>query len=355
MAAELLSQTLSQTIVNGFVQYQLVQTYQVLVPTRTTGPVAVINEVGLPLIGQSTIVDGITVWCRSKSDSQPDPTSAATRWVVVCNFSNNTSSFGRDSNGDPVSTPDEEVKQVAITWQEEQEPVEDAKFVAVWNALPWATLPGSVVTAPPWIPTTEGPVMNSAATPFELQRPKFTKQISVSRNEASWNNLWDTYINKVNSDEITITQEDSTGTKLSQTYPIGTLLMRPPTKTDIWADAIMYFRVTFNMLYRENTWTHYQVDAGTAEYLSTDQYKPDGLSTYTAQELEDEFNITADFGRVEVTTKGTEGATTLSGPQNFNGYGRVSPNKQPASADPKDLFYLSYKYFEEIAFAPLNL
>ena len=58
--AEKVSQDLTETINSGFLQYNVVETYQVLTDNREDPPAIALTAPGLPAIGQIAIVNGTT-------------------------------------------------------------------------------------------------------------------------------------------------------------------------------------------------------------------------------------------------------------------------------------------------------
>ena len=358
-SANKVSENLSETIVNGFVQYTVSQVFQVLTDNRTDPPSVALTAAGLPGIGQVALVAGTTsqVWCTSRKPTRQDSDSTGKKWFVACDFTNLTANFERGPTGNPITSPEEVTKTVDVQWLEYTEPIDDAKLLVWTQGGPlWAN--GATPIATPNYQssqtTTPGPVTNSAGVPVVIDRTAYRKIIHVTTVVDSWDNDWDAFTNKLNSDSVTIEETDSAGTPFSQTYEPLTLRMKPPKKENEWRDSRLYYRRTFSMEHNPNTWLHGELDIGTQRFLFEGQYKPGG-GTYTASDISNQ-GIQGDEGYEEILSKDIDGTkSTLSRPIKLNGHGMEIPVLRDTPYDNKKAFFSNWEIYETAAFSGLNL
>jgi hypothetical protein len=285
MTATLIKRTGGSTRVNGFIQYQETHTFQVLAP-RTSSIVRILNWPGIPAAGSKALLAGNTVWVGSPTVDHPQ--LDADRFIVTVPYTNQTSQFERNALGDPVDDPTQAVKRVTINWEDKEEPVNFARFRGATKNAP-EMQGGTFITSaakPDWVK--DGPVTNSAGEPVMVMRKKRVKHISVSRVSRDWQQSWEDYQNAVNTDDVTIIEQDKDGTRATHSFPKYTLKMSISTPNE-WKDGKLYFRPTFHMEYNEKTWIHAEVDRGTKRRVFVGQSKPedkDGNTTYSADDLE---------------------------------------------------------------------
>ena len=364
MAADLVKEDYTESIAQGFIQSELTQVYQVLMNNRTDKPSQVLQQSGIPVLGQPSVLaaTGALVWCTSRTPTRDQTGATERQWLVTCKFTNYTQQFERDQNGNPVENPADAVKRVEVQYVEYQEPVTDALLYNVTQNGPAGT-PGAVFfPKPTWFPSASlaaderGPVMVSNGRPVEVFRSAYRKVVSVSQVFRNWNNSWDNYAGKVNNDEITITESDSEGQRWSETFPAYTLRMLPPARENIWKDAKLYYRRTMTMEHNALTWRHSEMDRDTARRVFVGQKRADG-ETYTQEQL-DELQIEGEWGYQEITTMTAEGERVAIGNHvAFNGWGMEQPVMRGDSMmyTPDRAFFTNWDIHREIAFAPLNL
>lgn len=336
-AATLISRSGGSTWVNGFIQYDLTHTYQVLAD-RNSSIVTILNWPGIPAAGSTAILGGATVWVGRPQVTQPNPD--VDRFIVTVPYGNLTSQFERDQNGNPVSDPTKAVKRVTIDYSDEPEPVTNARLRKITYQRPeWDPLAVTRAT-PDWLPEW-GPVTNSAGEPIHLERTKRVKQITVQRVERNWSNTWDDYQNAINSDTVTIEVRDSDGLRATHTFKPYTLKMVIRTPEE-WKDAKLYFRPTFIMDHNTETWVHAEVDRGTKRRASLSQYNPDTGSLYTPAELNAK-NINGEYGFTSIMTDGD--TVAIGEPVLFNGTGAEQPTARTDGLTPTgemEPYFLNY-------------
>ena len=362
--AELIKQDLTETISNGFVQYDLVNVYQTFTENRTDGFAGPLNAPGLPPRSLVLAGFGVTVHCTGRRAFRVDTEATEKKWNVECKFTNFTGHFERDADGNPVEDPTEAVKRVDFEWLEFNEPITDARFrgftfrgpefaegaIPTNNNLPPQFAEHGYLDDPP----KPSPIINSASVPILLERTNFRRVIKVSSIVSQWDNSWDDLPNSINSDEITIEESDSQGVRWSGTFQPLTLRMRPPGKENVWKDGRLYYRLTFVMEHNKNRWIHSELDAGTKRLVYVGQTKPDG-SSYTQEDL-DTLGIGGTYGYEEITTRDAEGTKVAIGdPIRFNGYGMELPVARAGGGPVNGNFFGNWDIHDIIPFAELNL
>lgn len=361
MSADLYDEDLNESIVDGFKRIDLIRTYKVITDSRTDSAFAARNQAGVPKLG--AVVSTTTGEILQVTNVHPrraavDQTGRL--WMVAVTMSNGTNDFPRDINGRPVSNVTQAVKDVDIQWLEEQEDVTGAKLLSITKKKPWDDAgPGDVLTVPNWLQAQQsgtGPVTNSAGVVQDVQRSTFRKLITVSKWVGTWTDYSD-YLGKINTDEITITQGDAQGTKLTEVCPARSLLLHDVIKEDVWQDGILYFRQRFVLSKHPRRWIHSQIDQGTKRILIVDeQYKPDNSGDKIDQAYLDAANIESTWGYEEITTTDQNGnVVALGEPVRFNGWGSNSPNERAATYDGNEPVFMNYQVYGERSFAGLNL
>ena len=352
--AELKKQKLKVSVVRGFRSYRLTRVFQVTTSSRAVGPVAVVNNFGLPTIGSSVIVDGVRLWCVDVDPDQPEAPDTTTHWIVTCVFTNDTSQFQRDSEGNPIETPDQAAKEVNISYIETMEPVNDAFLRSITIGGPEWSEDSLELARPSWLPNNfAGTPTNSAGQAVLIERPTYQEVISVTQVFRNWDNRWSEFNGAINTDEVTIIEKDAEGTRLTKTYAANTLRMGAIGKQNVWKDGRLYFKAKFPMTYEPTTWIHAEPDRGTQRRISTDQFKPDGTK-YTQEDL-DEREISGDFGYDSIVTNG--GDIAIGEPVKFNGTGAEMPLRRTdeASYDNSKLVFLNYDIGPRKAFNDLPI
>ena len=358
MSACLTLENTTESLRNGFLELGVTQTWLVITATRTTDANVVLSDLDLPPLGISQIFGTYTLWPIDRNAVRVDEDSTGRKWEVNYIYSNNTGNFARDVNGDPVTVPTDSAKTVQITFQEYAEPIEDAKFLNTTQGGSYNV--GTPVTGTPtWLafPNDEGPVRVSTGEPVLAERIAYRTVIAVSRVEAEWNPLYETYTNAVNTEQVVITETDSVGTKATYTYDAGTLRMKPVTKQVLWQDAIMYFRIMFEMEHNARTWIHSEVDRSQKFRAYAGQLKPDG-DEWTQEQVDalvDPPSSGAPYNWKSITTN--EETIAIGDPVKLNGWGVPMPIARVTGALPTQdqAVYLNYEIYPELDYAPLAL
>ncbi|MCP4476720.1 MAG: hypothetical protein GY818_01350 [Planctomycetaceae bacterium] len=362
MAAELISENASENVKAGFVELGVVQVWQTITSARSDPFTVALGAAGLPAIQQSSTFGGQTLYVISRTPSRVDDDATGRKWHITVTWSNRTESFDRNKDGEPVNTPTQAVKDVDIQYLEYSEPITDAKFLNV--TIGGGAGGSGTVLAPGtgnndyrnWLK--DGAVLVSTGESVLATRNQYREIITVSRNEASWNSNYADYTNTVNNASLTITEQDSSGTKATYTYPAKTLKMKPITKQPVWKDGVLYFRVSFSMEYNELTWIHSEVDASQSERVYVDQLKPGG-GAYTQADI-DKMNPEATagsvkFGIVPITFLNLDGDTVAVGDRRLlDGRGGRLGNAETSNTQGKS-HYTNWEIFEEKDWSSLNL
>ena len=282
MTAQLISETTKETVQKGFLQLGVTQVFQVILPDRDDGADDALSAAGVPNIGSSGTFNTITLYLIDRTAARVDADATGKKWNITCQYSNNTEQFARDTNGQPVTNPTNEAKRVDIQYLEYSEPVTDATFLEVTEGGGHSV--GTALTAPSWMD--DGNVTVSTGETVHAERTAYRQNITVTRLESSWTSSYDSYVNTINNASLTITETDSTGTKATYTFDAKTLRMKPITKQPVWIDSNLYFRVSFPMEHKVDTWIHAEADVSQSERIYAGQDKPGG-GTWTQAEIDD--------------------------------------------------------------------
>lgn len=359
--ATMIGESLTESVSDGFLNYNIQQVYQVIADNRDDPPSVALNASGLPAIGQVAVVAGTSanVWCTSRAPVRVDAEATGRKWHVTCAFTNFTQEFDRDAQGNPVTDPVDAVKRIDISFQEYSAPVTDATLKRFTkNGPDWSDNAGTIAT-PPWLQSytsNKTSVWRSNGVPVLLERTNFRKVISVTQSYYDWLPIWDTYIGAINSDSVTLQEVDADGVRWQETYEPYTLRMRPPQKENIWKDKKLYFRRTMIMEHNADTWIHAELDADSKRFIFVGQAKPGG-GTYTQSDLDD-LGITGEYGYEEITTKSEDGdVVSIGNAIKLNGYGMEMPlpRADSDSYEPNGDIYSNWYVNPIKPFAVLNL
>jgi hypothetical protein len=356
-AAQLITESLQETIADGFVQYDNNQTWLVIADSRDDTPETALGAEQLPALGDSKYIKGTLVWVQRRNPVRQDEPATGRKWHVNILYSNasKTGSGSSGTGGAPVSDPTQSVKEVDVTFQEMQIPATRAKLIGTFQRQAGQDVQ---ITAPFYLQSQStdfnSNVTNSALIPQDVSQSEFRKTISVGKYYAQWDNTWDDYLGTVNDAALTITQADASGTRFSQTYARQTLLMYDIVKQDVWLGPRLYFLVRFVMAYRKDTWKHRQNDQGTKRLIFVGQYKTDG-GQYDQADL-NALNIRGDYGYQDIVTQDGNGNFIASGePVALNGWGSDQPTRRAANYDKNLPIYLLYELYPEADFNALGL
>ena len=356
MTAQLISESTKETVQKGFLQLGVTQIFQVILPDRDNGADDALSAAGVPNIGSSGTFGSSTLYLIDRTAARVDADATGKKWNITCQYSNNTEQFARDTNGQPVTTPTSEAKRVDIQYLEYSEPVTDATYLSTTTGGGHGN--GTVLAKSDWL--TDGNVTVSTGESILVEKTAYRQNIVVSRLESSWDSTYDSYLNTVNNAAITITETDSTGTKATYTFDPKTLRMKPITKQPVWIDSNLYFRVSFPMEYRENTWIHCEADRSQSEKIYVDQRRLDGTA-WTQPQIDDLFpdstGTPPDETWLTITQKNEDLKTIAVGnplPLNGNGARLGCVNSKDGSTPTKPC-YVNWQIFEEKDWSPLNL
>ncbi len=322
MAAELITENATETVKSGFVELGVNQVWQVITATRSTDFTAALGASGLPALGSAGTFGGQTLYAISRVPNRVDDDATGKKWNVTVQYSNSTEQFNRNSSGQPVSNPTQSVKEVNIQFLEYAEPITDAEFLNVTKGGGYS-VGTAISTQPTWIDN--GNVTVSTGETVSASRTSYRQVITVSRMESSWTSTYEDFTNTVNNSSVTITESDASGTKATYTFAANTLRMKPITKQPVWKDGSLYFRISFPMEHKPDTWIHSEYDRSQSERIFVGQTKPGG-GTYTQLDVDalypDATAGTVKFGIQTITEKTKDGDVVAVGnPRPLNGFG----------------------------------
>jgi hypothetical protein len=352
------SQTLDERLVDGFLQYEYTETWQV----TASGIAASLLDADLPLIGQPYYITGVTnpVYCYSRRPVRRSDTQAKNTFDVVCTFTNATQRYDRTETGLPADTPEQIVPRVDVAFEEYNETSCTAQFIGIFDATFPTTFvdPGLSAAVPPYLPTpqfgTNVMITNSAKDPIQnINKRKHAKRITYWTYHRDWNSGWDDYLDTVNGSSVTISQRDQDGLRLQYTFPAYQLLIMDIIKEDHWRDGKLWFRRGIVFSHKPNTWFSEYFDMGFNEMYFAGQLNPDS-STITESNMDSYFGTNhADYEQVPVTVlrpadSGVAGMdlqqVAIADPVALNGYGRQLkvPTPDGQAYEPRKLVYMPY-------------
>jgi hypothetical protein len=220
---------------------------------------------------------------------------AKTLFNVTCHFSNATTKYERDVDGNPVSNPEDIVPKVDISFDEYSEPATDAHLIGFTDASETDPFTAAIKTPPPYLSNrqsvdvgnfTGGPVVNSAndAVP-NIQQRRHNKRITYWTWHRNWDSSWEQFLDKVNLYQLTISQFDQEGIRLQYSFAPLTVVVNDLIKEDHWRNGRLYFRRGIAMMHNPRGWLTKINDEGYNEALFNGQYKGGGATTYTTSDL----------------------------------------------------------------------
>jgi hypothetical protein len=368
MAANRTSQDLVERLVDGFLQYDYTEVWQV----DASGPAAALQDASLPTIGTQYAISGVSqpVYCYQRQPRRRSDTQAKALFDVICSFTNAVTRYERTVDGLPANEPEQIVPRVDIAFEEFTEQSPTAQFIGVFPANaaaseldPLLSRQVSPFLSPPQFGV-EAPIVNSANDPIQnVNKRRHQKRITYWSWHRDWDAAWDDYLDTVNNAEVTITQSDKDGQRLRYTFPKNTLLINDIVKEDHWRDGRLYFRRGVVFAHNPQTWFIQLPDEGFNEMIFEGQDKG-GLQTVTADDMDDWFGT--DHGEYEhspIVQFKTPTLTLINfdvlpvppaDPQALNGYGRLLKYQTPdgPSYEPKKLVYMPYTVTD---FSPLGI
>jgi hypothetical protein len=360
MAANRRSQDLTERLVDGFLQYDYVETWQV----DATGIAASLLDASLPQIGQPYFITGVTtpVYCFQRTPRRRSDSQAKNLFDVVCSFTNAVTRYDRTSEGLPADQPENIVPRVDIAFEEYSETTNQARngFIGVFDieVPPSLFTPALSYQPPPNMPSPQfgkaTTITNSAGDPLEnVSVRKHTKRITYWSWHRDWNSQWDNWLDVVNSTQTTVTQSDKDGQRLRYSFDPYTLLINDIIKEDHWRDGKLYFRRGVVISHNPNTWFNVFVDKGFNELIFTGQLDKDGtviteakMTSWFGAKRKTYEQIPVTFWRPAEDTSPRDEFLPVAAaePQFLNGYGRLVGNPTPGdSGFPKQLVYMNYE------------
>lgn len=327
--------TLVKRIVDGFIQYDYTETWQVV---DATGIVASLSTSGLPTIGSEYYVEGVKVWCYEQTPTRRDAKHAKNVYDVLCRFSNSTPKYERDVNGNPAQDPEDIVPKVDVAYEEYQVPSTDANLIGFTDSSDDNPFSGFVFSVPPYLALRlnqnpapgnfiGGPLVNSANDVYPNRFvERANRVITYWRYFRNWESQWDEYIGHVNADTVTISQYDQDGLRLRYTFQPFFLRLKTIIKEDVWRDGKLYFRRGLVLAENKKSWLTKLPDEGFNKAVWTGQYK--GSSTWTTAQLDAKFGTIASGTReyyhkwpIVVTDEVTLATVSPADPVPLNSYG----------------------------------
>ena len=358
MAANRRSQDLTERMIDGFLQYDYQEIWQV----DATGIAAALQDASLPQIGQPYLISGVSqpVYCYQRQPRRRNDAQAKTVFDVICLFTNAVTRYDRTVEGIPAVEPEQIVPRVDIAFEEYSEQSPTAQFIGIFESdRPHTSItPQTSLTLPPYMPTPQFgfdvAIVNSAYEPIQnINKRKHTKRITYWTWHRDWDSAWDDFLDAVNSAEVTITQSDKDGQRLRYTFPAYELLINDIVKEDHWRDGKLYFRRGVVFSHNPIGWFTELPDQGFNENIFFGQLLADGTGITPAilDEWFGEDRATYELAPIvhfqpvnfdEVNTDSVSVAP--ADPQALNGYGRQV--KYPTPDGPayvyKKLVYMSY-------------
>lgn len=373
MIADLINDVLTESSRNGFLNLTYTLTYQVIADNKGNSAFDVLTATGLPLLNSSFLTPGgNTLYVINRQPQRSDVDSTGRKWTVTVTMSNDTEDYLRDQTGTPVDTPDQAVKKVDISYEEVEQTKNSGYFIGITSGAPF-NYPGATnVTQPPWFPAPNNfaYIGNTATDLRELSVSTYRKRIAVGRYETDYKPAYEDYLGKTNSDEITIEESDGAGVRWTQTFPIGTLLMKDITKQNFWSNQRLYYWISYVMDYNEFGHSSWVPDSGENILASTANTNPfsNPYANYSAAEVSEVSTNRSNQPclipaqkRVPNFEQGADSFTAqdynveLLGTIPLNGHGNpieVPNDLTPGASGP---FFVNYNLIQSIAFTPLAL
>lgn len=361
MAANRTSQDLVERLVDGFLQYDYTEVWQV----DASGPAAALQDASLPTIGTQYAISGVSqpVYCYQRQPRRRSDTQAKSLFDVICSFTNAVTRYERTVDGLPANEPEQIVPRVDIAFEEYSEPTgwADNGLIGIFDfdTSPALFDPGLSYQLPPNLLNGNQPqfgqrvpMQNSAGDPIEnVNVRRHTKRITYWSWHRDWDSNWDSWLDVVNSAGVTVTQSDKDGQRLRYSFDPYTLLINDIVKEDHWRDGRLYFRRGIVISYNPNTWFTVKPDIGFNELFFAGQLYPDNTEI-TEDEMDLLFGTDRKrFEKFPIVEKwendqdGNQVMVAPAQPQYLNGYGRkagyISPVDQFGA--PKNIVYMNYQ------------
>jgi hypothetical protein len=349
-AATLIDENVNESIASGFIRYDMTRSYQVLTTEREDSSFQVLQAVGLPAVGTVVLLGGVVpIYCLKRTPKRTGLSDTAKKWTVTTQWSNDAGqAFMRTAGGVPTFDPTEAARVVELEYQETTEPVRDAEYLST-TVGPFHDS-SSTPNQPSWLAGHKGPIVNSAGDPLFAERPTYNRIATVWKWYRDYPSNLETYINNINSAEVTLTQTDIDGVRATHTFAERTLRFGLPVTEERWKDGKLYFRVGVVLVEDKRTWIHSELDHGQRMRVFASQFKSDG-STWTGDDLQ-ALQPPVDplgFTMVDIESEGFAPGEPLR----LNGRGLPCQyDSDPANRDKS--FYNNFKTFTETDFSSID-
>jgi len=358
--ADLIDTSLTETVVNGFLQLEYKQTYQIISSSSSVQEFTVMSDAGLPKRAAPLVYDGVTMYCYQRVPRRSNADNERRKWLVDCMFSNDTSRFVRNSQGQPIPVDTAQgitntAPQVDIAFLESTSQVREAEFLGLTSetGLSWPVQPKSGLVV-----NQSGPFVNSAGDLIEREQREWTTQITYWRYVRDWNSNWNkTVLGKANNASFTVQQTDADGVRFSRTFEPETLVLLDIIKQDVWIDGRLFFRVGFVLLELKEDTTITIPDEGVRRLVYSGQYRLDG-TTFSDSDLTDETGSATGQYLQEIITPidgFPEMAALVGKPMKLNGWGANVPIRRPEIETAEKTFYLKFRVIEKISFSSIGI
>lgn len=354
----------TEKLVNGYLQYERVMTYQFFASNTSQEEFTVLSQPGLPQIGSPLLFGTVLMYCTARVPRRQNDESGRLKWLIDCVFTNDTNSYepsGQEgSYGAPAEEPTEVATRVDISFQETWGPPKKAVLNGVRLLVDGLTIPLGQSDLPPDIKLgyDYGRIINSAADEIQsVEVRRYTEVVTLRKYFSDYDNDWGTSIGKANSGSVTFTQKDKNGTRFSRSFAAKTLLLVDVSKVDVWRQGVLYFDVQFTMIVNADTWVHTELDRGTRGALFAGQYKWDGTS-YTQAQIDDLDTLYEPFADIINSADGTptQSRVAVAEPVPMNGYGHELMRQRPGYATRyNNRYYLDYDIIDYVDFGTIGI
>lgn len=239
-------------------QYRHARRFIVITDSVDDGNVVAIKATGIPRVGDAHPDEAYAYCKRVRADADGD---SRLKFIVTAEYETPPRSTNPgDNNPDPLLRPSEYSWQ----WAQRNEPVRFAKFTKKIKVQ----RNGTTQTVDSGFQSIETyPVQNSARTPIDPlpERTVSSPTLRVIRNQASFSaadaNL---YVDHVNADQFSVA---------GNTIQPGQAYMVSITADRQYENNVYFWRVTYEIHFREQGWTIDVLDSGDHELVRDAQNK----------------------------------------------------------------------------------
>lgn len=347
MAFHLCSESYRRSIRGGFLQHDYTRTYKGTVVNSSL--VSTCHDATLPALGSSIVLEGIQYWAVEQIPRRQDDENGRQLAYVDIVYSNDTGSFERDVNGQPVTDAEDIAPYVQVQFHEGIEEISDARLSRIEDPT------GTEVSMPPILASRANSdrkyaITNSAGAPVgTAQKKSFIKQLTYWTYHRTWDEDWESYNGNVNSAAFTLTQQDAGGVRSQNSVAAKCGLLAQIIREDHWKGDKLYFRRGCVILVDPRTWEHRQPDVGYAGAVFDGQYDweaPTPSSTFTPSQLSS-FQINNVRTTIYKQLKDSDD-NLLTEPVRLNGFGAPHWTPRPGviAAEKDSTFHLVYDKYD---------